>query len=276
MELQELHHKLYETLQFLDRVCKEQGLNYYLAYGTLLGAVRHRGFIPWDDDIDVWMKREDYMKLLQYLRSQNTDERFRLNEGEYKPKGDRPSEFQMRILDTHTKINRQFASTNIDAYLWIDIFALDSFPIEKKAKYLKKFKRRLLWYKIARCKNFVIDNGSLYSKFNKIIYKLHNKFGFFKWTLKEEKEIEKTYKALTRYGNEGEYYFSYAAVYLDKSEKCIFEKKWFETSTDLLFVNKEFSSPSGWHEVLTTLYKEYMVMPKEHERYNHEVKSAQE
>ena len=47
----------------LDRVCREQGLRYYLAFGTLLGALRHGGFIPWDDDIDVYMPRRDYEKL---------------------------------------------------------------------------------------------------------------------------------------------------------------------------------------------------------------------
>ena len=44
----------------LDRVCKAHGLSYFLAYGTLLGALRHQGFIPWDDDVDVHMPREDY------------------------------------------------------------------------------------------------------------------------------------------------------------------------------------------------------------------------
>ncbi|MBR1478213.1 MAG: LicD family protein [Lachnospiraceae bacterium] len=53
-----------EILMMLDSLCKVYGLTYYAAYGTLLGAVRHKGFVPWDDDIDVWMKREDVMKLM--------------------------------------------------------------------------------------------------------------------------------------------------------------------------------------------------------------------
>lgn len=56
-------------LEYLDRVCRDNNLRYYLAYGTLLGAVRHQGFIPWDDDIDVWMPRGIMINFRNYLRT---------------------------------------------------------------------------------------------------------------------------------------------------------------------------------------------------------------
>lgn len=275
--LAELHGKIYEILQFLDKTCKEQGLTYYLAYGTLLGAVRHKGFIPWDDDIDVWMPRKDYMKLLEYLRTQNKDERFVLNEGEHTPKGDRKSEFQMRILDTNTIVSRAFASTHINACLWIDIFALDSFPQKKQRSFIKKFKKRLLWFKIARCKNVIFDNGSLLSKMNKLIYFLHNKWGFFKHTLIEEKEVQKTLKHLRKYENDerADRYFTYAAVYLPTPKKCVFEKEWFNETQEMPFESQCFTVPTKFHEILTTLYNDYMTIPKEHERHTHEVKAIE-
>ena len=62
--LDELHNVLFEMLNVFDSFCRENNIEYSLAYGTLLGAVRHKGFIPWDDDLDVMMTRENYNKFL--------------------------------------------------------------------------------------------------------------------------------------------------------------------------------------------------------------------
>ena len=54
-----------EVLNEIARVCEKYGLTWYMAFGSLLGAVRHQGFVPWDDDMDIWMKREDYNKFME-------------------------------------------------------------------------------------------------------------------------------------------------------------------------------------------------------------------
>ena len=64
--MQELHEKLLQTMKAFHLFCEEQGLTYYMLGGTMLGAVRHQGFIPWDDDMDIGMPREDYEKLLAF------------------------------------------------------------------------------------------------------------------------------------------------------------------------------------------------------------------
>ncbi len=66
LTLNEIQAVELENLKIIDRICQEQGLTYYLAYGTLLGAVRHQDFIPWDDDTDIWMPRRDYEAFIAY------------------------------------------------------------------------------------------------------------------------------------------------------------------------------------------------------------------
>ena len=67
LSLQEIQKGSLEILRIVAKICDKQGLIYYLAYGTLIGAIRHKGFIPWDDDIDIWMPRNDYKKFIEYF-----------------------------------------------------------------------------------------------------------------------------------------------------------------------------------------------------------------
>ena len=65
IHIQELKQLMLLILEDIDSFCRSNGINYFLAYGTLIGAVRHKGFIPWDDDIDIWMPRPDYMRFME-------------------------------------------------------------------------------------------------------------------------------------------------------------------------------------------------------------------
>lgn len=73
VEIEKLHSVLVEILDFVYSVCEEHNLLCYLAYGTALGAYRHHGFVPWDDDMDVAMPREDYMKFLHIMKQKEHD-----------------------------------------------------------------------------------------------------------------------------------------------------------------------------------------------------------
>lgn len=70
--------KMLDMLLYVDAICREHSLKYWLAYGTLLGAVRHHGFIPWDDDLDISMEYSDYVKLRQILKNNSENMYFKI------------------------------------------------------------------------------------------------------------------------------------------------------------------------------------------------------
>lgn len=119
MQLAELH-----LLQIFDKICKKHNLNYSLYGGTLLGAVRHKGFIPWDDDIDVCMPREDYEKFLDLDMSQEVPAYVRRTS---KKERNYITPFA-KLVDTRYQVENKYEDPSVKLYLWIDIFPVDGLP----------------------------------------------------------------------------------------------------------------------------------------------------
>lgn len=115
--------RMLEILLYIDNVCKENNIKYWLSSGTLLGAVRHSGFIPWDDDLDIEMLKDDYVKFLKVfpkndnyvLQTNSTDPKYFHN--------------YAKVRDLHSQINE----FNQDMYykyrgLFVDVFCLERMP----------------------------------------------------------------------------------------------------------------------------------------------------
>mgnify|MGYP002531553646 CR=1 FL=1 len=141
LSLDEIKEVELQILIEFRRICNELGLRYYLSGGTLLGAIRHKGFIPWDDDIDLAMPRSDFNKLIEFSRSYQNDTYkflFFSQTGTLLP--------YAKFVNIKTHIDAKYAEDEMQQHLWLDIMPMDGLPedlnevarIYKKAEYYRK------------------------------------------------------------------------------------------------------------------------------------------
>lgn len=142
-----------QMLKYIDKICQENSINYSLAHGTLIGAIRHKGFIPWDDDIDILLYRSEYDRLVSILDSQN-------NQGVYNLLTIKTPSYYLpyaKLCDNHTSL-QEIGWPRVNGMgVFIDIFPIDNLPSSSKecfklAKRLFNFKKRIryslpkIWY----------------------------------------------------------------------------------------------------------------------------------
>ena len=163
-ELQELHDVLLDAMVQFDVVCKENGIQYFLGGGTLLGAIRHGGFIPWDDDIDIAMTRKDYEALKRLLRSGKKllPENMELILPDEYRNGRAFYDFTPRIIYKNSR--RHGDSREMDYYegklnhLWVDIFILDNIPDSPLLDRWVRFRQKVI-YGLSMPKRWRLDLG---------------------------------------------------------------------------------------------------------------------
>ena len=142
--LDEYKQTLVELLIKFDKFCEENNLHYSLIWGTMLGAVRHKGFIPWDDDLDVGMPMDDYLRFLEIIKTKEVTFAF-----DFCEKGRDYFNYFAKIYDTSVVLDFDKSSKmgNLKYYAYIDVFPL--FHIDENDKYIKpatKVNRLLVMY----------------------------------------------------------------------------------------------------------------------------------
>lgn len=254
MTLEELKLCELNILKEIKKFCDQNGLRYFLAGGTLLGAVRHKGFIPWDDDIDVCMPRSDYEKLQATFNKNNDRYKFVSMEND-----DDYCYLWGKVVDTQTTITERFCSQTKGAGVYVDIFIVDDGGndyknVVKQLNKAKKIRQTLQMAKVTRKKKPFIN------RIKAVRYDLV--YAFRKCYYKKQKRISTKYA-----GKDSKYAVCFTAIY---GEKEIYNKEIFRDAVKLKFEDEYFDVPIGYDKYLTQLYGDYMTPPpKDKQISNH-------
>ena len=243
-----LQLKLLDMIKYIDKLCSENGIEYYLMYGSLLGSIRHKGFIPWDDDLDIGMTLDNYLKFINvcnerldkdkyFLQTMDTEKNYYLSFA--------------KIRDLNTTLVEE-VNENLDVHRCV---AVDVFPIVGYPN--KSYQRKL--FKISRAfmlsANINIINNKFLRTISKIIIKVIGKKNVLKISTNYcmKFDISKC-----------EYLCScFTGGNINKN---VFKKEWFGKPVYREFEDIKLPTPSNSDKVLRTIYDDYMILPKEEER----------
>lgn len=235
----------------LDRICQKWDIPYFLIGGTLIGAIRHEGFIPWDDDIDVGLLWEHYDRLKEACR-QDLDPAYELHDWHADPWSPHPY-FKLKIRGTHypEEINGQSKMNNA---IFIDIFPYDNAPDDQKLR-KKQAKKIFLMRKILllRC-GFDLGKGSLPKKVIYSVLKLLSRVrsvAGWKRAFEKEQHRYNQGKTLVATNMGGSYTYE-----RESKPRAILEK----TSLHK-FENGMFQIPADYDTFLRSCYGDYMQLP---------------
>lgn len=254
IELEESKKIELEILSYFARFCEEHGLRYFLAYGTLIGAVRHKGFIPWDDDVDVQMPREDYNRLIKIFNDKKEIDYLSLVAPE-----DKISRHSIvKIIDTRTvKIEKNIDYKNGYLGIDIDVFPLDGQPDDEGvySKWYGKLNKTYLLHVV----NMLDPAVSIPRRFCVPLVRL-----FFNKKLLNKKadKLHAAYPYET-----SQYVGSVESAF--NSKKNHIEKNQYENFVMLEFEGHLFRAPCGYDKILSTMYGDYMKLPPEEKQVTH-------
>lgn len=254
LSLEEIKNLQTDILVKVADFCEKHNLKYFLAYGTLLGAIRHNGYIPWDDDIDIVMPREDYNKFIQTFNQENKDTHY-LSIAPFKG-----NHTILKVADTRTYI-KSIVYKDIrkkGCYRTIDIFPLDGVP-EDCAEYKEWYQKLYRIYHGFYIKQQAFS-GRIKSRIKLFIAKLKNRTYLPKSSFRKKAEI-----LHKQYLYENCQYIG-AVESSANSIKNKMKKKWYEDYVLVDFEGHKFRAPKNYHEILSSLYGDYMQCPPVEQR----------
>ena len=250
--LEKMQQRILGILKYIDRIARQNNIPYYLAYGTLIGAIRHKGFIPWDDDGDILITRENYDRLIDAIIADN-DDRYKMMSMK-----NNPDWFTScaRVVDTHTSIGLPYSRLLKKHHVFVDIMPLDGVP---ENKLVSKFHYALMnVYKLmAVCADheYVVDYEK-YPAIKKILKPIASIKGARYWGERADR------LALKRDYNTS-HLIGYGTANRQEGELT---KEVYASTLDADFCDTKLMIPVGYDEILRSQYGDYMQLPPEDKR----------
>lgn len=243
-----------EIAKEIKRVCDKNNIDYFIVDGTLLGAVRHKGFIPWDDDMDIGMTTENYNKFIK-IAPEALDSRFFLQNNETDPFCCYMySKVIMKGTHFYEKVTEHINMCN---GIFVDIFPYDLACASKL-----HMKKMSILGRISLLKhgyNFNAITKKIYVKLlNNIMKNLPVNVSVI------DKKLNKYVKSISiEKANKYTYYVERDGQFRGK---FVYDKSYFNQFLELQFEDTTFKAPANYHECLCTTYGNYMELPSEEER----------
>lgn len=251
-----------DMLVEFDRVCRKHHINYVISSGTMLGAVRHKGYIPWDDDADLMMLREDYERFkmvakdlnpdICYFQDHTTDPEYRWGYGKLRRTGTK----YVRLGQEHLK-----CKTGI----FVDVFPYDDVPLSTLAQIIQDRYcyccRKLLWSEVAKKSAIGIKKWwfSILSFIPvKTVFKLLSVYS------NRSKNTSSNLVRCLCFPSIGTYFYMHPL-----RERYGIPKRWFTERAEYTFEGKKLLGTKDYDECLTYWYGDYMKLPPEDKREQH-------
>ena len=261
-DIKEIQKVLFDALCYFDSVCRREGITYYLSNGTLLGAVKYGAFIPWDDDVDVVLPREDYQRLVSLAEVSNGE--YRLLCKEQVPTWRMP---YAKLSCERTALVEGQYDFGAAFGLSVDIFPLDAWhpcrPFARCEAFLSDVRKRMLVCAIGG--DFKTNKTGLKKFILKSIWRRGKRLGYARVLQKIEASVARAQKRKPTYIG--------CLAWCCHRENEVLPATLFQTVQEVSFCGRTFPVFSGYTSYLDSLYGNWRrELPPEQQHSNHEIK----